>query len=198
MKEGIISNTPKQENHEQPPVIIEIATKKDWEAYKKLRLEAITGKYQEFFGAGPQTVEEESRRTQEEWQDDLSRENMFVTLAWNGKEPVGMARALEREKGIWRTQSGYVTEELQGKYIGRKLFAARILEMKKRGAEKVSMMVEAENERSIHLNEKMGFRKTTVEPQVGTTRDGKEFKFYKMEVDLTNEVIKQAEEVLNH
>jgi L-amino acid N-acyltransferase YncA len=196
MDEGIRNGIPGQENQEQLSVVVELATKKDWEAYKKLRLEAIGGKYQEVFGAGPQKLEEESRRTPEEWQDDLSREDMFVILAWDKEEPVGMARALEREKGIWRTQSGYVVEKLQNQHIGRKLFAARILEIKKRGAGKVSMMVEAENERSIHLNEKLGFRKTTDEPQADKTQDGKEFRFYRMEMDLTDEIIRQAEEIL--
>lgn len=186
----------KKENQENLLCELSLATIKDWEVYKELRLEAISGKYQDIFGSDPAQVEKESKRTPQEWQDDLSSEDMFVVLAWNKNMPIGMAKASRKENEIWKTQSGYVKEEYQDQGVGQKLFAFRILEMEKRGAKQVIMMVEASNDKSIKLNEKLGFRKTTKEPQFNKMKDGRDLNFFKMEMDLTEDVVIQSKKIL--
>ena len=149
--------------NEQLDIKVEIATEKDWEAYKKLRLLAITKDKEIMGGTTPEQIIEEQARNEGEWKKDLSSKDMFVVLSWNGSEAIGMGRAREKDEieGLWYMDSGYVKEDgdFRNKGIGKGIFKARLDEIKKRGGKKVFLGILANNTPSIRVAESFGCKK---------------------------------------
>ena len=158
---------------------IEKATVKDWEAYKKLRLEAIEGPDREMFGSTLELIQKEQARTEEEWKTDLSSGDMFVFLVRNNADPIGFGIVTkESEVGAWRLRSGYMQKDFRSREerIGKQLFEARLNQVKKMGATKARLAVKAHNATSIHIAESFGFKKVE--------KDASPRGFF-MELDLT-------------
>lgn len=148
--------------NEQLDIKVELATEKDWEVYKELKLLAISGKDKEMMGSTPEQIIKEQAKSEQEWKEDLSRDDMFIVLAWNGSEGVGMARAMEKdeETELWYIDSLYIKEEkLRNKDIGKKIYTFILEEIKKRGGKKVFLGIRSENASSIHVAESFGFKK---------------------------------------
>jgi ribosomal protein S18 acetylase RimI-like enzyme len=135
-----------------------MAGPEDWEAYKKIRLEAITGEDAGMFG--PKGVARDKTKSDQEWQKDLSQsENMFTVLSWNGSEVISLGNARKKEeKGFWHMGSAYVKPEFRGGN-GRKMLEFIIQEIINRGGSKIEVGVRPDNERSIRLCESLGFKK---------------------------------------
>ncbi|HTE48875.1 MAG TPA: GNAT family N-acetyltransferase [Candidatus Paceibacterota bacterium] len=176
---------------EQLALRIEIATEKDYEAYKKLRIEAVTGSDAQMFGVTPEEVVIEQSRSDSEWKESLSGDDKFIILLWGGTEAIGCVRArMTKEKGVWSLSSGYIKPGFRGQGIGKKMYAAPLREIKKRGGEKVQIGVNIVNEKSLNIAQIFGFKSVIVTNVKG--RDWNE-----MDLDLTNpEVIKKIDEVL--
>ena len=147
--------------NEQLDIKVEIATPENWEAYKELMFDAITGDKKEMFRSTPEKVTIVQNKKENEWKADLSNDNMFIVLSWNGSEAVGMgsARKKDETQGLWNMSHGYVKKDFRNKDIGNKMFKARLDEIIKRGGKKVFLGIEANNENSIHIAEKFGFKK---------------------------------------
>jgi len=43
----------------------------------------------------------------------------------------------KKEEGVWSVGSAFIEDNLQGRGVGKKMFAARLLEIIKRGGKKV-------------------------------------------------------------
>ncbi|HYD90908.1 MAG TPA: hypothetical protein VEA37_05390, partial [Flavobacterium sp.] len=67
----------KASRQERPPIEIKVAQPEDWQAYKSLRLESISGGDSQMFGGN---WESENLRTEEEWRTDLSKSDDFTIL----------------------------------------------------------------------------------------------------------------------
>jgi ribosomal protein S18 acetylase RimI-like enzyme len=158
MNEDFFKNSPKQE---KLAIRVEIATEKDWEAYKKIRLEAYTGPDGGMFGATPGKIEKEQMRSAEDWKNDLSRDDVFVVLSWSGQEAVGMGVAEKKneQEKFWHIRSGYVKENFRGQDIQKKMITKRLEEIRRRGGRKVQLAVKTANTISIHNAELFGFKK---------------------------------------
>ena len=147
--------------NEQLDIKVKLATEKDWEAYKELRLLAITASDKEIMGSTPEQIIEEQARSEQDWKDDLSSEEMFVVLARNGSEAIGMSLARQKDDitGLWYMGSAYIKEgdDFRGKGIGKKMFRTRLDEIKRRGGKKVFLGIKKNNERSIHVAKSFGF-----------------------------------------
>ncbi len=147
---------------EQLDVRVEIAKPEDWEAYKEIRLMAITGNDAEMFGvtSDPSRVKEEQSRGDIEWKKNLSSTDMFIVLSWINTQVVGMGLARKREeKQDWYMGHGYVKENFRGMEAGKKMFAKRLDEIRKRGGTRVTIGVKAYNNTSIHIAESFCFTK---------------------------------------
>ena len=157
MKENSFLQQPSQE---KLAIKVEIATEKDWEAYKQLKLMAITGKDKKMLGISSGQIKREQNRTEKEWRQDFYGENKVVVLAKNDFEVVGMGLARKRqEDGTWHMFFGYVRENFRNRGIGQRMFASRLNEIRKRGGKRVTIAVEDKNIISIHLAESFGFKK---------------------------------------
>ena len=160
----IIPDAPKY-TEEQLVIRVEIATEKDWEAYKKIRLSALEhNAYESAPKKLAKRLEEERHKSPEKWQKDLRTMNSIVILAWNGSEPVGMARAVRHSKEWWNLQQAYVKEEFQegaGKKIwgiGRRMFDGRLDAIERRGGSWVTLLVLKNKEDLIRKYERRGFK----------------------------------------
>jgi ribosomal protein S18 acetylase RimI-like enzyme len=156
----------RKSGQEKPDVRIEIATEKDWEVYRDLRLEAIDSADAEMLGFTPGERESEEKKitekkkTEADWRKDLSNPDIFISLSLEGADVVGMGSARKREKEKdWYMGSGYIKKNFRGRGIGEKMFAARLNEIRIRSGEKVTIGVKASNARSIHIAELFGFKK---------------------------------------
>ena len=137
---------------------------------------------------GPKGVARDRNKSDQEWQEDLSRsENMFTVLSWSGSEVVGMGAAREKEeKRFWHMGSAYVKPEFRGG-AGRKMLAFIIRKIFDRGGSKVEVGVKPGNERSMRLCKSLGFKK------VGMS-DG----WQMLELSLADgEAIKRIQDILN-
>lgn len=187
----------KKPTQEQPNLRVEIATPEDWEAYRELRLCAITGKDKDMFEISqhPEEVEKEKNKTEQEWRDALSQKDSFVVLSWKGSQATGMGTVSRKEK-YWWIGGGYVREDLRNGGTGKKIFAKRllkILETEKQGGIKIRTGMDAENDVSIHIATLFGFKQTTEDIEEGD---------FEMELDLTDpevreEVIRKINKVLD-
>ncbi|HUC88431.1 MAG TPA: hypothetical protein VMR49_00150 [Candidatus Paceibacterota bacterium] len=84
-------------NNERLHLITEIATEKDWEDYKKIRLEAIEKEPMAFY-VTKNNKEKEYNKSDEEWKTDLANTDAFTALSRNYNVPVGMAQAIQKIK----------------------------------------------------------------------------------------------------
>src|SRR3989338_1354503 len=180
---------------EKIEVRIEIATEKDWQAYKEIRLEAIKGKDAAMFGGHDK--ERDKVKPDDEWREDLAlHEDRFIILSWVGSRAAGMGRAdeIKDKKGVWSMGQGYVRDEFRGENIGKKILAARLAEIKKRGGVKVITAMFHGNERPMHIAGLFGFKKIGTLRQLVRGRDLTPLKLRRMELDLTDpEVIKKID-----
>ena len=177
---------------EKLDVRIEIAGPKDWEAYKKIILEAINGNDAYMLGMTPEKVRALNTRIDKIWQNALVKDNdRFVLLSWNDSEVVGTINAKKEEKD-WYVGSLYVKqdENFRHKGVGQKMFAACLQEIQNRGGEKITLGVKASNYKSINLVEPFHFK----QPEDVSFQEG----FY-MTLNNVNdpEVIEKINEVLN-
>ena len=163
-------------------LIVELATEEYWKTYKELKFLAISGKDKEMMGSTPEQIIEAQARSEQEWKNDLSGEDIFVELVFNGSEGVGMARAIKKDEdtGLWYIDSVYVKEgkDLRNKDIGKNIYTFILEEIKKRGGKKVFLGIKFENAPSIHVAESFGFKK------IGKNEDLSDGGYY-FELDLT-------------
>ena len=200
MNEDIFKKQPGY-NKEKLQVKVELATPENWKECKRLRLLELTGEDAEMFGAGPkhpEKLEEEQKRGEKEWREDLSPENkdVFFVLSWKGPNAVGLGRASQRGEGVWRMAWGYTEKSFRKQGFGTKNFALRLKNIIERGGKKVTIGVKANNKDSISLAKSFDFKTDDTIP----IKLQKMFKYsgYNMELDLSNpEVIKKINEVLN-
>jgi GNAT superfamily N-acetyltransferase len=144
-------------NQESATIKIEIATAKDWERYKDIRLEALTVN-PEAFGS---TLESTSKRTTEEWQLSLSRKDVFMVLASINESLKGaksIAGARITEDG-WLLIAVYTRPDSRGQGLSEKVLNTVLEEVKRRGGDKVSLYVtrKPEQESARKLYKKIGF-----------------------------------------
>ena len=76
-----------------------------------------------------------------------NKNNMFVILAKEGSNVIGTSRAqkLEESPGKfdplnWLAVADFVEKEFRGRGLGKKLFAKRIEEIKRRGGQKILLV----------------------------------------------------------
>jgi len=176
---------------EQLAVRIEIATPEDWEAYKEIRLLAITGKDANMFEVSqdPQKLESEIKRIDQEWKDLLDKNDSFVVLAWRDSQVIGMGVVSKKEK-YWSLGGGYVREGFREENNGKKIFAKRLQVIRGMGGIKARTGMDKGNSRSIGIATFFGFKQTT--------EDLDEEDDFEMELKNVNdpEVIKKIKEVL--
>ncbi len=198
-KPSLLSNpdSSKKSGHEKLSLSIKIASKKDLKDYRDIRLLASSSDDASMLGFSKDNYAWEENREEDEWQEDLSRHDMFAVLARSDSEVVGMGHAVQESAQVWKVTYDYVQESFRRMGIQKKMLAERLKEIKKRGGLKVRGVVLTQNIGSISTLKFFGF---TGFEEVSTKpmRVGKELKpAYEVELDLTSpEVIKKIDEIL--
>ena len=180
-------------NNQEKYFKVEVAKPEDWEKYRDLRIQAITGTDKDMYRitSFPERVEKIKNRTEAEWKNDLSGPDIFVVLSWNGSDPIGMGLARKTEEKSWHMGAGYTKENFRGMGVGKKMFAKRLDEIRRRGGTKVTVGAKMINTRSIHISESFGFKR------VDKDTHPSHYEECLMELDLTDsEVILKISEAL--
>lgn len=157
-------DTTKQDNqpnigNERLHLTTEIATEKDWEDYKKIRLEAIEKEPMAFY-ATKNSKEKEYNRSDEEWKSDLANTDAFVTLSKNNSVPVGMVQAISKieNKTQWHIRGVYLNKNFRGGGYGREMMNLILNEIKRRGGKKVTLNVMDTQDIARKIYEKLDFK----------------------------------------
>lgn len=184
----------KQKPNQEQVFMVKLASVDDWQACKELRLMMCKGNDAKMFGITPENreeiIKEEEAESEKEWKEKLSGDGVFGVLAWSGSEPIGTGFAKRREdKEDWFIYSGYVRPGFRGG-VGKKIFAARLFEIIKRGGKKVVLGVKAINATSIHVAESFCFKKV---------EENSSYEGFYMELKDVNdpEVVRKINGVLN-
>lgn len=198
-----------QPNQEKLFIKVDIATEKDWETCRDLRLEAIDSPDAEMFGftSGQEKSEEnkakEIAKTEGDWKKELSDPDMFMVLARNGSEAVGMARAFKKTENWWHMGWIYTKENFRRKGFGKMMTAKRLDEIKKRGpnVNLVTVFIKVGNEKSIKNCRSFGFEKVDFSSKEFSQElklETQKHFFEIFKLDLNNSaVIKKIDEILN-
>lgn len=131
----------------------------EWQAYKKLRLEALQ-KVPMAFGA---SYEESAARPDDEWKGKLENKKSYIFVARDGEDYIGMAAAFQEQGGkikhigyVWGV---YVRDSYRGQKIGKKLMQAVLDELKNNSEiKKVNLNVNVNQLAAIKLYESLGFQ----------------------------------------
>lgn len=178
----------KQIEQEKLDVKVEIATEKDWEECKRLRIQAITGEDAKMFGSNIKRITSELEKGEKEWQE-LFGEDKFVVLSRDGSKAIGMVRAYEtKEKGVWYIGQLYVDKDARKTGAGKKMMQESIEEIKRRGGRKISAFIKNNNIKSHNLCESFGFKKVNpllLKDSLKVKFDILKRGFDPMELDLT-------------
>lgn len=148
-------------SNERLQLTTEIATEKDWEDYKKIRLEAIDKEPMAFY-VTKSSKEKEYNRTDEEWKADLLNMNNFVALSKDKSVPVGMAQAISRNENPdqWHIRGVYLNNDFRGGGFGKDIMNLILDEIKKRGGKKITLNVMDTQEIARKIYEKLDFKIT--------------------------------------
>lgn len=171
----------KLKNTQEGEIKVSVAGLEDLEAYKDIRIEALTVNPEAFGG----TLEEALSKTDEYWKDRLQRQDLFIVLAKTDATPKGAqsitgAREREEEKGIWKIIAVYTRPEFRGRGLQQRVLQMVLEEIKRRGGIKAALNVTArpEQEAARGVYQKLGFREVK-----RAIEEGEEV--IKMELELT-------------
>lgn len=149
--------------NEKLAIKVELAKPEDWALCKELRLKSLKGPSGRMLAATPELIEEEEKKTEEEWRQETSSDKMFSVIAKVGERAVGLGRTKLLNEGWplienWRIRNGWVDPEFEGQGIQTKMIALRLKEIIKRGGIIASSNARVDNPISLHNLEKLGFK----------------------------------------
>jgi ribosomal protein S18 acetylase RimI-like enzyme len=163
----------RQKSKEQGILVdINIATEKDWEFYRDLKLKSIANEQdKKMLGITDNKIKEwnENRDNPEYWKNELQPNNTkFILLAFDEpekgekkdkKEALGTISAkTTTEEGLWYIYASYVRSDIRGKGLGEAILATCLDEIELRGGYRASMLVNIENEKQLGLISKFYFK----------------------------------------
>lgn len=141
--------------NEKFDIKIERAKLEDWEKFKKIRLEAL-GQFQDAFG---NLYEDEEKKTDQEWQKEISKGDYIILLAQKGRDPVGLSKFKHRRFGgrhTWTISSVFVKESYQGQKIGEQIMRATEEAIRQKGGKRAVLYINP-NSTVRSFYEKLGY-----------------------------------------
>lgn len=111
----------------------------------------------------PRSYQEEAATSKEQWlerfeQTQGEHPTRLLELAWSGKQLVGMAGAVEKERGVWELHGVYVRPEVRGQKIAPRLVQRLVGTIRGRGARRMQFQAVAANTVAVRMYEDLGFR----------------------------------------
>jgi GNAT superfamily N-acetyltransferase len=174
---------------EKQPIKVEIATAKDWEECRKMRLKEIGGEDSEMFGHITENVlKREKDVSKEEWENNLNSPDQIFILLKSSSNSVGFGHAISKGDGLWRLRWDFVERDFRGQSFQEKIIAARLKEILKRGGREAEAGFIAWNKKSLDNYKAFGFEISKVD-----MKDSKELSpesyGYTAKVDLLNPAV---------
>ncbi len=180
---------------EQKKFSIGLATPDDWEAIKAARVRALTEE-PVIFDTTPERLEGEASIDEETWRGMLTRPNMFVVLAREGSNVVGIGTAQKFYNGPgdfdpdnWKLHTTFVEKKFRDKDMGRKILEMKINEIRRRGGKRIFASIRKDNAPMMGLVRSLGFIEATQlsdEMRMKLDKELLDPKEEKMVLDLTS------------
>lgn len=147
-------------NKEQSGIKIELATPRDWQAYKSIWLDALEKSPEAF----QSRLEKFKDRADEDWQADLKNDRRLFVFAKTDSMENGIqsiASAINEQTGTWLVSRVYTRPDFRGQNLSEKVLKLVLEEVKKRGGIKARLTVrngpKQEPARDVYRR-KLGFK----------------------------------------
>ncbi len=128
----------------------------DWEKLRDIRLAGLKSDPQAFGGV----LTEEMERKEIGWRERIDNPNRFFFAIEENNSLLSLAGAINSKDEGWMLVAVYTLPEARGRGFAKKLTERVIEEVKKNGAEKISLMVNVDQLDAVHVYEKSGFKIT--------------------------------------
>lgn len=140
---------------------IKLLSAEDWQKFKTIRLAGLQSDPQAFGG----DMTEEINRQEPEWRRRLSDLNRFYFGAEDDGTLIAIAGARKIDDQMWMLNAVHTLPEYRGKGLAQEIIKYCLDEARKRGASKMSLMVNVDQKDAIHIYEKLGFQSKKILPQ---------------------------------
>lgn len=127
----------------------------DWQIYKDLRLQMLREEPQAY----SQTLDELSKRSDEDWKDKTGSDNMAILMAFVDGKSAGMSGLFYEERDVVAIWGVFVKKEFRGMGLGKRLMEEIEKEIKKdKGVKNIQVSVTSSQTTALELYKKLGFR----------------------------------------
>ncbi len=131
-----------------------LLTPPDWEKFKTIRLSGLRTDPQAFAG----DFTEELTRDESGWRRRLGGEDRFFFGVEREDRLLAIAGAKKEKDGSWVVMAVHTLSVARGQGLAQQLIKSIITEAKNRGAFKLKLWVNADQEDAIHVYLKSGFK----------------------------------------
>jgi ribosomal protein S18 acetylase RimI-like enzyme len=142
-----------------------IVTPNDWKKFREIRLAGLRTDPQAFGG----NLTEEAERKEPEWRRRLESPDRFFIAAEENDAFISMAGSKQVGDKSWILVAVHTLPQARGRKIAQKLIGEVINECRKRGADRMELMVNTDQKDAVHIYEKAGFKiiKTLQDEKMG-------------------------------
>jgi len=146
--------------------IVRLAVK-DWQEYKKIRLDALQNAPQAFGSSYADNREKPDSYWQSRLADAANGNGSWLLFAKENQQLVGMIGAFieENEPDTASIISVFVTGEARGKKISKMLMSAIITELKNKGIKTAQLTVNTNQLPALNLYKSFGFQVVRIDKQ---------------------------------
>ncbi len=147
---------------------IKMVAPDDWMKFRDIRLAGLQTDPQAFSG----NLGEEAERKEPDWRKRLESADRFYFAAEERGSFVSIAGAKEIGGKSWMLVAVHTLPRARGRKLAQRLVEEVVDECKRRGSDRVELMVNVDQKDAVHLYEKSGFKtvKLTKDEKMG---DGK-------------------------
>lgn len=137
---------------------IKLVAPDDWKEFREIRLAGLKSDPQAFGG----NLTEEAKRKEPEWRKRLESSDRFFLVVEENDVFVSVAGAKEISNKNWMLVAVHTLPQARGRKLAQRLTEEVVSECKKRGADRIELMVNIDQKDAVHIYEKAGFKTVKV------------------------------------
>ena len=133
---------------------VRIVRPDDWAKFRDIRLAGLKTDPQAFGGS----LADEALRPEPEWRKRLASADRFFFAVEEGGAFVAVAGARQIDAKKWMLVAVHTLPSARGRGLAQRLVSEVVRECRRRGAERVELMVNVDQKDAVHVYEKAGFK----------------------------------------
>lgn len=139
-------------------ISIKKLTKEDWMIYKEIRLQMLSEEPQAY----SQTLEELSKRSDEDWKEKTISDTMAVITIWVDEKLAGMNGLFYEKTDVIAVWGMFVRKEFRGMGFGKRLMEEIEREIRRdKRVKKIQVSVTSSQTVAWELYKKLGFKEAS-------------------------------------